>query len=157
MRRSHSLCEAAPTVGETSAADHGDGVGHGGGSSSAAVVRAYLTRWLARTEPPDTWNSLGWFQLVTTWVQRVRDCGGLIVGMTMPRRGSQEVQMPPGTSARWLLAVPRAELTPPAAHGDNAGDHADSAPTVEAGAKHWVRPLGSPIAHALRVSGPDSV
>jgi hypothetical protein len=45
-RRSHSLCAAAPTVGEPAAADHGDDVGHGGGSSSsAAVVRAYLTRW----------------------------------------------------------------------------------------------------------------
>jgi hypothetical protein len=61
--------------------------------------------------------------------------------------------MLPGTSARWLLAVPRAELTPPSAHGD---DHADGAPT-EASARHWVRPLGSPIAHNPRVPGPDSL
>jgi hypothetical protein len=62
---------------------------------ATAVDRRHRRRWcvptsrggLARTEPPTAWNSLGWFQLVATLVQRARDCGGLIVGMTMTRRG----------------------------------------------------------------------
>jgi hypothetical protein len=62
---------------------------------ATAVDRHHRRRWcvptsrggLARTEPPTAWNSLGWFQLVATLVQRARDCGGLIVGMTMTRRG----------------------------------------------------------------------
>ena len=84
----------------------------------ATAVDHHHRRWcvspsrgapLARTEPPNAWNSLGWFQLVAALVQRVRDCGGLIVLACPCRRAavSQEVQMPPGASARWLLAVPQ--------------------------------------------------